>query len=112
VPFTKRNKINFLNKVTPRTKNIFQSILNVTEEFCSSIEECDYVLLPPTHIYEYSVQKYKSEIKTAIKNNKKIIIFMVMMTIFHIIFHITWDWFLDLVDFYQNQQIIYLDYQQ
>jgi hypothetical protein len=71
----KEIKLNFLNKVTSRTKNAFQSILNVTEEFCSSIEECDYVLLPPTNIYEYSVQKYKSEIKTAIKNNKKIIIF-------------------------------------
>ena len=71
----KEIKLNFLNKVTSRTKNAFQSILNVTEEFCSSIEECDYVLLPPTSIHEYSVQKYKSEIKNAIKNNKKTIIF-------------------------------------
>lgn len=72
----KKIKLNFLNKVTSRTKNAFQSILNVTEEFCSSIEECDYVLLPPTSIHEYSSQKYKSEIKNAIKNNKKIIIFL------------------------------------
>ena len=72
----KEIKLNFLNKVTSKTKNAFQSILNVTEEFCSSIEECDYVLLPPTSIYEYSVQKYKSEVKDAIKNNKKIIIFL------------------------------------
>ena len=62
--------------MTPKKKNFFQSILNVTEEFCSSIIECDYVLLPPTSIHEYSVQKYNLEVKNAIKNNKKLIIFL------------------------------------
>lgn len=72
----KEIKLTLLNLFEPTKRNIFQSILNVTEEFCSSIEECDYVLLPPTHIHEYSVRKYKSEVKDAIKNNKKIIFFI------------------------------------
>jgi len=72
----KEIKLNFLNKIISKSKNAFQSILNITEEFCSSIEECDYVLLPPTSIYNNPIQKYNLEVKNAIKNNKKIIIFL------------------------------------
>ena len=72
----KEIKLNFLNKVISKSKNVFQSILNVTEEFCSSIEECDYVLLPPTNIGDNPIKKYNLEVKNAIKNNKKIIIFL------------------------------------
>ena len=72
----KEIKLTLLNLFEPTKRNIFQSILNVTEEFCSSIEECDYVLLSPTSIHECSIQKYKFEIKHAIKNNKKIIFFI------------------------------------
>jgi hypothetical protein len=66
----------FLDKFSARSKNIFKSILNVNDKFCLSIEECDYVLLPPTTIWENPVSKYNLEIKNAIKNNKKIIIFI------------------------------------
>jgi hypothetical protein len=72
----KQMKLNFLNNVSSITKAAFQSILNVNEEFCSSIMECDYVLLPPTSIHENFIQKYKLQIKNAIKNNKKIIFFI------------------------------------
>jgi len=71
----KQMKLNFLNKVSSITKAAFQSILNVDEEFCSSIMECDYVLLPPTSIHENFIQKYKLQIKNAINHNKKIVIF-------------------------------------
>jgi hypothetical protein len=71
----KEIKLNFLNEVPSRTKNAFQSILNVNEQFCSSIEECDYILLSPTNIHKIFVQRHKFEIKNAIKNNKKIITF-------------------------------------
>lgn len=71
----KQMKLNFLNKVSPITKAAFQSILNIDEEFCSSIMECDYVLLPPTSIHENFIQKYKLQIKNAINHNKKIVIF-------------------------------------
>jgi len=72
----KEIKLTLLNLFDSKKRNIFQSILNVTEEFCSSIEECDYVLLSPTHIQENFVEKNKFEIKHAIKNNKKIIFFI------------------------------------
>jgi len=71
----KQMKLNFLNNVSSTTKNAFQSILNVNEEFCLSMEECDYVLLSPTTIFDNPIQKYKFQVKNAIKNNKKIIIF-------------------------------------
>jgi hypothetical protein len=71
----KQIKLNLLNEVSSTTKNAFQSILNVTEEFCLSMEECDYVLLPPTTIFDDPIQKFKCEVRDAIKNNKKIIIF-------------------------------------
>ena len=71
----KQMKLNLLNKVSSITKAAFQSILNVNEEFCSSIMECDYVLLPPTSIHENFIQKYKLQIKNAINHNKKIVIF-------------------------------------
>jgi hypothetical protein len=71
----KQMKLNLLNKVSSITKSAFQSILNVDEEFCSSIMECDYVLLPPTSIRENFIQKYKLQIKNAINHNKKIVIF-------------------------------------
>lgn len=71
----KQMKLNFLNKVSSITKAAFQSILNVDKEFCSSIMECDYVLLPPTSIHENFIQKYKLQIKNAINHNKKIVIF-------------------------------------
>lgn len=72
----KEIKLNFLNKVISKSKQSFQCILNVNEQFCSSIEECDYVLLPPTNIYNNPIQKYNLEVKNAIKNHKKTIIFL------------------------------------
>lgn len=68
-------KLFLLNSFNPLERNTLQSILNVTEEFCSSIEECDYVLLPPTTIHENPILKHKIEVKLAVKSNKKIIVF-------------------------------------
>lgn len=75
----KKIKIYFLKNTNLLTKNAFNSILNVEEEFCSTIDECDYVLLPPTDVFynRYRIlYEYKEYIKTAKKLNKKIIFFL------------------------------------
>jgi hypothetical protein len=72
-------KLNLFKIFNDETKNTFNSILNINEKFCSSIEECDYVLLPPTTVHDRCfniLENWRSQIISARKNNKKIIFFL------------------------------------
>ena len=70
-------KEEILSKFNCEYKIAFGSILNVHQEFCQSIEECDYVLLPPTpltHTRTKSLMEWRHLIEKAKKFEKKIII--------------------------------------
>lgn len=72
-------KEEILSKFTSENKTAFGSILNVHQEFCQSIEECDYVLLPPTPLgvtRTKSLLEWKPLIQEAKKYGKKIIIML------------------------------------
>jgi len=77
---TPRNiKEEILSKFTRENKTAFGSILNVHQEFCQSIEECDYILLPPTplsHTRTKSLMEWRHLIEEAKKFEKKIIMML------------------------------------
>lgn len=71
-------KVRLLKNFGVQTKSIFDSILNVENEFQSSIEDSDYCLLPyyGIHNQPYNIVKYYEEdIKTILKYKKKILFF-------------------------------------
>ena len=75
----KNIKEEILGKFTIETKSTFKSILNIDQEFCPSIEDSDYVLLPPTSIFDTRTRyliEWKPLIEEAKKYGKKVIIMM------------------------------------
>jgi len=72
-------KEELLSKFTLEDKIAFGSILNIEQEFCQSIEECDHVLLPPTPLgctRTKSLMEWKPLIEEAKKYGKKIIMML------------------------------------
>ena len=72
-------KEEILSKFIRENKTTFGSILNVHQEFCKSIEECDYVLLPPTPLgvtRTKSLLQWKPLIQEAKKYGKKVIMML------------------------------------
>lgn len=63
------------------TKSAFNSILNIDQEFCRSIEECDYVLIPPDSVSDSKTDiliRWSPLIKEAKKAGKKIVVMLGM----------------------------------
>jgi hypothetical protein len=72
-------KEEILSKFNRENKTAFDSILNVHQEFCQSIEECDYVLLPPTPLgitRTKCLLEWKPLIQEAKKYGKKVIMML------------------------------------
>ena len=72
-------KEEILSKFNRENKTAFDSILNVHQEFCQSIEECDYVLLPPTPLGVTRTKcllEWKPLIQEAKKYGKKVIMML------------------------------------
>ena len=75
----KNIKEEILGKFTRETKSAFSSILNIEQEFCESIVDSDYVLMPPVEngrTRTKSLMQWSPLIKKAKKYGKKIIIML------------------------------------
>ena len=75
----KNIKEEILEKFTLETKSTFESILNIDQVFCRSIEDSDYVLLPPTSIFDTRTKylmEWRPLIEEAKKYGKKLIIML------------------------------------
>lgn len=73
----KNIKEEILEKCSYENKSTFSSILNIEQEFCGSIVDSDYVLMPPSEIgttRTKSLMQWSPLIKRAKKYGKKIII--------------------------------------
>jgi len=74
-------KEDVLNIFSRETKSAFNSILNIDQEFCQSIDECDYVLLPPDDIGDSKTDiliQWAPLIREAKQAGKKIIVMLGM----------------------------------
>lgn len=71
----KEYKLSILSKLDSQTKNAFESILKIEEQFCS-FKDSDYILLPYNHIHDKNPKGWEKELFLAKKFNKKILFFL------------------------------------